>query len=994
VKSYIFHIILGLMLLVLPQQMFAQCAFGGNLLTGVNPTGAGFTSSHAILGGSYVTVAVCTGATYTFATCGNTTFDTQITVYNEATSAFVAYNDDGCGIQSTITWIATFTGTVRVMVNRYNCNTSAPGVTTTLVITQTTACGSAVAPPNDNCTGALAITCGQTIAGNTSDAGADAIVTGCGNNTSPSEWYVFTGTGQNITASLCGSAFDTQIGVVTGTCGGTFTCVAYNDDSCGNQSQVVFASTLGVTYYIRVSGFATASGAYSLALTCATPAANDPCSGALPIACGQTITGSTTDATPEAIVTGCGNATSASEWYVFTGNGQNIVVSLCGSAYDTYLSVVTGACGSAQTCVAFNDDSCGAQSQVSFTSTVGVLYYIRVAGFGSGSGNYTLALNCFNPVVNDACSGALPIACGQTITGTTAGAFPEANIAGCGNATAPTVWYSFVGTGQLTTASLCGSAYDTQLGVLTGTCPGALTCVAGSDDFCGTQSQVSFSSVVGQTYYFRIGGFGSTSGNFSLAVTCITETGNDPCSGAIPIACGSTTTGTTVGLNIDAIPAGCGLSNSAGAWYSFVGDGQMTTLSTCATNAFDTQISVFIGGCSTLSCVATNDQFCANQSEVTFLTTSGTTYYVLVHGADDSGAFILDMTCTPYVPSAQDCQGANTVCNDQQFNGNSSGFGVSQELNTSNGGCLFDENQSSWYVFSAVTTGTISFAINPTPMADYDFAIWGPFASVACPPTGAPTRCSYSAANVVTGLGNGATDLTEGAGGDAWVAPITIGAAELNQIYIMVLDNFSSTTTPFVFDWSLGGGLTLDCTIQLPVMYTEWDGLVKGDVNLLYWTTATESMNEMFVIEKSRDNIHFEYAGSVLGHGTSLQEHHYTWDDNKPWIGTTYYRLKQFDWNGAFEYSSVIALERQMYFSVAPNPADEVVHVTFNNDIDATTIELTDMCGRMIIRKQLTQTQQGQTISFDLSAVQPGTYSIVMRHVNGHALQHGRVVVR
>jgi hypothetical protein len=666
---------------------------------------------------------------------------------------------------------------------------------------------------------------------------------------------------------------------------------------------------------------------------------------------------------------------------------------LCGSGYDTWLSVVTGACGGAQTCIASSDDFCGNQSQVIFSSVVGQTYYIRVSGFATASGNYSLALTCTVPLANDGCAGALPISCGQTITGTTVGATPESNLAGCGNATSPTLWYAFVGTGQLTTVSLCGSAYDTQLGIITGPCGGAQTCVAGNDDFCGTQSQVTFSAVAGTIYYIRVGGFGTASGNFSLAVTCVTETGNDPCSGALPISCGQTLNGTTTGMNLDAFPAGCGVVSAAGVWYTFVGTGDVVTLNTCTGSDYNTQISVFNGDCTGMNCVATNDNFCGNQSQVVFLSAITTTYYVLVHGFNATGNFGLAMSCAPYTPSPQDCQGANTVCNDQQFNGNSSGFGFNQEINTGNAGCLSIEHQSSWYIFSPTTVGTISFNINPTPVVDYDFAIWGPFDSAPCPPVGPPLRCSWSAAVAPTGLGNGATDFTEGAGGDAWVAPITVTAADLNQFYVMVLDNFSQSSTPFVFDWSLSG-VILDCTIQLPVTYTDWKGDALIHTNRLYWSTATESMNEMFVVERSADNIHFEGIGVIQGNGTTLQAHNYQFDDQKPLMGVQYYRLRQIDWNGDEHLSEVLAIDRPAHFMLAPNPANNYVRILFTQQaIGAVVVELKDMVGRTIIR-ELKVDPNNTNMELDLSEIRPGAYAVVLLSGHGQVLQQERLIVR
>lgn len=103
----------------------AQCGFGWNN-SGVNVTptaGSQFTPN--IQAGDYFLMNVVNGGTYTLSTCGLGTWDTQLSIYNNTTSAFVAYNDDACAnFRSQTSFTATFTGQVRVIVNQYNCNAS------------------------------------------------------------------------------------------------------------------------------------------------------------------------------------------------------------------------------------------------------------------------------------------------------------------------------------------------------------------------------------------------------------------------------------------------------------------------------------------------------------------------------------------------------------------------------------------------------------------------------------------------------------------------------------------------------------------------------------------------------------------------------------------------------------------------------------------------------------------------------------------------------
>lgn len=99
----------------------AQCIGGALYTTGTPPCPGNLTVT-CIYGGEYVLVDVVAGNTYTFSTCGGALWDTQITLLTNANVPIPGgYNDDACGLQSSVTWTATFTGTIRVLVTQYNC---------------------------------------------------------------------------------------------------------------------------------------------------------------------------------------------------------------------------------------------------------------------------------------------------------------------------------------------------------------------------------------------------------------------------------------------------------------------------------------------------------------------------------------------------------------------------------------------------------------------------------------------------------------------------------------------------------------------------------------------------------------------------------------------------------------------------------------------------------------------------------------------------------
>ncbi len=122
--------------------------------------------------------------------------------------------------------------------------------------------------PNDNCGNATPISCGATVTGSTVGANTDGPNSCAG--TAPDVWYTIVGTGGNITASMCsGTVYDSALDVYTGTCN-SLSLVTCNDDFCSafGPAQVTWASTLGITYRIRVYGFIGSTGSFSLSITC------------------------------------------------------------------------------------------------------------------------------------------------------------------------------------------------------------------------------------------------------------------------------------------------------------------------------------------------------------------------------------------------------------------------------------------------------------------------------------------------------------------------------------------------------------------------------------------------------------------------------------------------------------------------------------------------------------------------------------------------------
>ena len=468
---------------------------------------------------------------------------------------------------------------------------------------------------NDLCIDAIPVVCGDVVPGST--IGATLEIEGidvpfCSQSvTAPGVWYSFLGTGDLVNASLCaGPIYDSKLSVYTGSCGALL-CEIDNDDACAPLSEVDFASTAGVTYYILVHGFGTNEGDFELSLTCTpniTPP-NDECIDAIPIACGDAIPGSTVAGTVDPVGF-CGtSASAAGVWYSFLGAGDDVTFSTCNAAdFDTKISVFTDGCGTL-TCVDGNDDAAGCTgntSEITITANAGQQYLVYVHGFSSQQGTFTLSALCGAGGNNDNCGSAIEVACGDVVSGTTIGATADdLDVPICATSvTAPGVWYFYQGTGDLVTASLCGGAtYDSKISIYDGAC-GALACVIDNDDACGTQSEVDFIANPGVTYYILVHGFGANEGDFDLSLSCTPIVlANDDCIDAEVITDGSGQPFLNFGATTDGLPDV--LCDNFGndqifsdIWYSYTAtcDG-MASFSTDGGTTYDTRVAVYESPC-------------------------------------------------------------------------------------------------------------------------------------------------------------------------------------------------------------------------------------------------------------------------------------------------------------------------------------------------------------------------------------------------------------
>jgi hypothetical protein len=264
-----------------------------------------------------------------------------------------------------------------------------------------------------------------------------------------------------------------------------------------------------------------------------------------------------------------------------------------------------------------------------------------------------------NEPPNNTCDDAIDLICNETVVGSTEFATDT------GGNEAPDVYYKYTGPGtpEVITISLCdgNTNYDSWLRIFD-------DCDLNNqlyslDDSCGLQSEITFVSDGFSTYYIMIEGYQANFGEYSLETTCVdfVPAPNDECDDAIEVTCGDVVTGNTMS-SLDH-----GGNSSPDVFYKYTGTGtsEIVIISLCDGNTdYNSYLRVF-ENCTLLAQISENDNFCGQQSQVSFQSDGISTYYIMVEGnQNSSGNFSLEVTCAQ--PQINDtCDNAiNIECGD------------------------------------------------------------------------------------------------------------------------------------------------------------------------------------------------------------------------------------------------------------------------------------------------------------------------------------------
>ncbi|PBQ33567.1 hypothetical protein CNR22_17900 [Sphingobacteriaceae bacterium] len=185
----------------------------------------------------------------------------------------------------------------------------------------------------------------------------------------------------------------------------------------------------------------------------------------------------------------------------------------------------------------------------------------------------------------------------------------------------------------------------------------------------------------------------------------------------------------------------------------------------------------------------------------------------------------------------------------------------------------------------------------------------------------------------------------------------------------------------------------------LPIQLVTFSAEKENGKVKLTWSTASETNNAYFTIEKSEDGINYSVVGNIDGAGTSRTYRNYGYYDSKPYSGISYYRLKQTDYSGKYEYSPIVSVRftETLVFSVFPNPAgiDEPIYITLDKKSGegGITLALYDLTGKILINKLIiTDGERETSVRLDNYGIEKGIY--ILKLDNGTNSDFRKLIIR
>ncbi|MBY0487020.1 MAG: hypothetical protein K2P85_07545 [Flavobacteriaceae bacterium] len=647
-------------------------------------------------------------------------------------------------------------------------------LTSTKSISQTDTCSSAtLLSVGTNC-----LTTNYNILSSFNDDGG----TPCTGTSYRDGWYSFT-TNATTTSIIIEGTSNRQMGLAIYS--GTGACSTLTQIACvvsGSANATLTATVLPNTTYslriMRTNNISANNMTGTICIYSASLPSNSLCSTATNLPCGTTnLNGTTAGTTNITNGTAC-TMSNYGVWYTFIGDGNTSTISTTTTSYDVEMSISSGTCGTLTNITCQDTALSSGTESYSFSTTLGVNYYIYIAHYSSGNtttGTFTISRTCTTP--SNPCTTIPNISsCGTTTNVTISPGTGTYNPSACGWTTPGYEQiYTFTPTttGNYTISQLSSFSFiDYQFKPSSLGCNGTgWTCI---DDLSGSITSPQFTMTAGIQYYILLDPESSIGGNISFVLNCpLTPPINDDCINAIPLSvtslCSYSTYTNAVATPSSGIPApGCSSYLGGDIWFTaIVPSNGILSIDTQTGVMTDGGMAVYSGNCAGLTLLACDDDSSTNGLMPYLTLTSlipGQTIYIRVweYGNDNNGTFGICVT-SPIPPSNDECTGAILLTVNPTVTCTINNTGTTLGATQSQVGCIGNSDDDVWYQFVANDTSH-TVTVTPNTLNNIVFQVF----SGAC-----GSLISTGCINTTTGLAAETTTLTG----------LTIGATYTVRIY-------------------------------------------------------------------------------------------------------------------------------------------------------------------------------------------------------------------
>lgn len=184
--------------------------------------------------------------------------------------------------------------------------------------------------------------------------------------------------------------------------------------------------------------------------------------------------------------------------------------------------------------------------------------------------------------------------------------------------------------------------------------------------------------------------------------------------------------------------------------------------------------------------------------------------------------------------------------------------------------------------------------------------------------------------------------------------------------------------------------------VPLPIELLSFTAEPVGSEVHLTWITATETNNSHFTVERSADGKQFEKVAELPGAGNSNVVLKYNAIDPKPYLGVSYYRLKQTDYNGEFSYSewAVVNFSNEAPIEITnvyPDPGSGALQIQCTNPVNQDVqVTIFDAGGKLIYNAGQGKVSSNWNGSIPLGTLSRGSY--ILRVKMGDRLLHRKFI--